>query len=85
MTRSWLFSVCFAATALASSPALAWGNYGHHIIGDLAAKNFSHEIPAFLRGPAVAFQVAELDREPDRTRNAASRMTRTAIPAISSM
>ena len=51
-------------------PALAWGYAGHRYIGELAARNFPKEIPAFLRTPAAATQIGILAQEPDTSRNA---------------
>jgi hypothetical protein len=56
--------------ALSSAPALAWGYTGHRYIGELAAKNFSGQIPAFLRTPAAITQIGLLAQEPDTSRNA---------------
>jgi hypothetical protein len=55
---------------LAPLPALAWGSLGHRFIGELAAKNFSPAIPAFLRTPEAGRRIGELAREPDRSRGA---------------
>jgi hypothetical protein len=57
-----------AAALLAASSAHAWGARGHEWISGLAIARLPPEIPAFLRTPDVADQVAALAREPDRWR-----------------
>jgi len=61
-----------AALILASSHtgAMAWGPVGHRMIGELAAKNFPSQIPAFLRTPQAQFEIGQLAREPDISKNA---------------
>ena len=56
--------------ALSSAPVLAWGGTGHRYIGELAARSFPKQIPAFLRTPAAATQIGLLAQEPDISRNA---------------
>ena len=62
------------AGALASfataTPAFAWGDSGHRMIGTLAIETLPGDVPAFLRGPHVAADVGEWAREPDRWRGA---------------
>jgi hypothetical protein len=48
----------------------AWGWEGHRMIGELAARNFPQDIPAFLRTPQARVQIGLLAQEPDRSRNA---------------
>jgi hypothetical protein len=55
---------------LLSTPAFAWGGTGHRYIGELAAKNFPKEIPAFLKTPMAVKQIGLLAQEPDISRNA---------------
>jgi len=57
-------------TALVPAPALAWGAAGHRMIGWTAVRALPAELPAFLRTPQAAADVAELSREPDRSRGA---------------
>ena len=52
----------------AAGQALAWGDTGHRIIGELGIQTLPAEVPAFLRAPGVAADVGELAREPDRWR-----------------
>ena len=65
-----LLAAVLAAAALPAGTALAWGNYGHRIVGQLGAEAFGPEIPAFLRTPKAIDQIGELAREPDRTKGA---------------
>lgn len=50
--------------------ALAWGSSGHRMIGELAIQSLPPELPAFLRKAEAARQVAEVAREPDRSKGA---------------
>ena len=52
----------------AADQALAWGDTGHRIIGELGIETLPDSVPAFLRAPGVAADVGELAREPDRSR-----------------
>lgn len=62
---------CLVAALLAlPGPALAWGATGHRMVGVVATEALPDEVPAFLRAPAVAVEIGELSREPDRSRNA---------------
>ena len=38
----------------------AWGGTGHRMIGELAAKNFPKEIPAFLKTATAVKQIGLL-------------------------
>lgn len=61
---------CAAAlTLLLAGSAQAWGTRGHEWISGLAIERLPVEVPAFLRRPAVAEDVAVLSREPDRWRS----------------
>jgi len=51
-------------------PASAWGYLGHHMIGEVAVKNFPAEMPAFLRTPLAVAQISALSQEPDISRGA---------------
>lgn len=51
-------------------PAFAWGAAGHRMVGEIAAENFSPDLPAFLRKPGVARDIGEWAREPDRSKGA---------------
>ncbi|HEY0266812.1 MAG TPA: hypothetical protein VGC16_08675 [Rhizomicrobium sp.] len=55
--------------SFAAGPALAWGYMGHHMIGEVAAKNFPAELPDFLRTPLFVSQLGSLSQEPDISRN----------------
>lgn len=52
------------------APAAAWGYFGHHMIGEVAVKNFPAELPAFLRTPLAVAQIGALSQEPDISRGA---------------
>jgi hypothetical protein len=55
-------------TLAAPSQVLAWGNAGHRMLGEAAARAFPTEMPAFLRTPQAARDIGELSREPDRSK-----------------
>jgi len=69
MVRRLVFIAAALALAGAPASALAWGNVGHRMIGQAAARALPTEIPAFLRTPQAATDVGELSREPDRTKD----------------
>jgi hypothetical protein len=60
----------FLSLLLAPVPAFAWGGTGHRYIGELAAKNFPKQIPAFLKTATAVKQIGLLAQEPDISRNA---------------
>jgi hypothetical protein len=63
--------LALAAVACASGwagEALAWGDTGHRMIGQLGAEALPASLPAFLRTPQAAADIGELAREPDRSR-----------------
>ena len=52
-----------------SVPACAWGFAGHEIIGEVAARNFRADLPAFLRSKLAISHIGMLSQEPDMSRN----------------
>src|SRR5262245_40335988 len=61
--------IALAALAVAvPTTLLAWGNTGHRIVGELAARALPAEVPAFLRPKQAALDIGELSREPDRSK-----------------
>ena len=60
-------AIMAAGLVLAPGQALAWGATGHRIVGVLGVEALPDEVPAFLRNPAVATEIGELAREPDRS------------------
>jgi hypothetical protein len=65
-----LSSLLAAALIAAPSQASAWGNAGHRILGEAAAKALPSEVPAFLRSKGAVTDIGELSREPDRSKGA---------------
>ena len=63
-----LLPALLAAVVILPTKALAWGDAGHRMIGQIAIEALPGELPAFLR--ASSADVAELAREPDRWRGA---------------
>ena len=65
-------AIGLAVTVLVTvhAPAFGWGATGHRYIGELAVRNFSKDIPAFLRTDQVAAQIGLMAQEPDISRNA---------------
>jgi hypothetical protein len=49
--------------------AFAWGYVGHQMIGEVAARHFPAELPAFLRNPQAVRRIGLLSQEPDVSRN----------------
>lgn len=69
MRPSSRLSAAVAGLALlAATSAQAWGTRGHEWISGLAAERLPPELPAFVRSPAAAAEIAVLSREPDRWR-----------------
>ena len=67
---SLTIACAMCAASLGASEALAWGSSGHRLIGELAVRSLPPELPAFLHKAEAARQVAEVAREPDRTKGA---------------
>jgi hypothetical protein len=59
-----------AVLGLHATPAFAWEETGHRLIGVVAAKAFPPELPDFLRRQEVVRKLGELSREPDRSKGA---------------
>jgi hypothetical protein len=55
-------------TLATPTPLLAWGNTGHRIIGEAAARALTPDTPEFLRTPQAIRDIGELSREPDRSK-----------------
>jgi hypothetical protein len=53
-----------------SRPAFAWGATGHEYVSGIAAETLPEELPAFVRTPEAAADIAVLGREPDRSKGA---------------
>ena len=69
MKSSVRLSVSLAVVALIAAPApsaLAWGAWGHRMVGVVAAESLPAAVPAFLRTPAAVAAIGEYAREPDR-------------------
>jgi hypothetical protein len=66
MMRSLLLA---CVVALLPAQALAWGYAGHQMIGEVAARHFPAELPAFLRTRLAAARIGRLSQEPDISRN----------------
>ena len=83
--QRWLSAVVIVFTVGANlanaDDARAWGAAAHRMIGGLAAQSLPAEIPAFLRSPEAARQIAEVAREPDRSRGAGQPHDPDADPA----
>jgi len=70
--RSVISVTAFVLCTAVFSPtvAFAWGASGHRLIGEIAIQSLPPELPAFLRKAEAARQVAEVAREPDRSKGA---------------
>jgi len=73
------FSIILAGAAILTVPALvfAWGDAGHRITGEAAARELPASMPAFFRNAAA--QLGYLNPEPDRWKD---RAERTLDPAL---
>jgi hypothetical protein len=63
------FAVLAFAAAIPSA-ALAWGDSGHRMVGQLGVEALGPEIPAFVRSKKAIADIGELAREPDRSKGA---------------
>ncbi|HYS46933.1 MAG TPA: hypothetical protein VEM35_10860, partial [Rhizomicrobium sp.] len=63
-----LIAAVLLTLAAFPAPSFAWSGAGHRMMGELAARNFPKDIPAFLK--AAAWQIGELAQEPDISRDA---------------
>jgi len=70
MRRLLLAAAAVVAVAAPAAPALAWGAYGHRVIGELGIQSLPPEVPGFLRAKGVDVTVGELARELDRSKGA---------------
>jgi hypothetical protein len=59
-----------AIMSLSSPAAVAWGATGHTLISRAAAESLPASLPAFLRTPAAADEIAALGPELDRSKDA---------------
>lgn len=50
--------------------AYAWGPDGHRMLGETAMRHLPAALPAFLHSDEAIWQIGQLSREPDRSRNA---------------
>jgi hypothetical protein len=55
---------------LAVSPALAWETTGHEWISGIAIEKLPDTVPAFVRTPRAAAEIAAMGNEPDLSKNA---------------
>jgi len=62
-----LVALTFAALP---AQALAWGATGHRIVATLGMEALPPEVPAFLRHEFTTVELAEVAREPDRSKSA---------------
>lgn len=60
--------VCAALLVLLPGTAFGWGNAGHQMIGEVAARHFPVELPAFLRTKDAVSRIGLLSQEPDTLR-----------------
>lgn len=58
------------ALTVGARDSLAWGATGHEWISGIADEMLPNEIPAFVRTPEAAADIAVMGREPDRSKGA---------------
>lgn len=68
--QSTLTAVLWALVAGAPLPCLAWGASGHEWVSGIAIEKLPETVPAFLRSPSAASEIAALGRELDRSKGA---------------
>src|SRR5262245_28383441 len=69
--RSTLFAPLYLAASVAcAGTAWGWGATGHEMVSGIAAELLPDTLPAFLRTPEVAAEIAVLGRELDRSKGA---------------
>src|ERR1700680_1932807 len=71
----------FLCVVLSPREALAWGASAYRMVGELASQSLPIEIPQFLRTPEAARQIAEVSREPARSKGAGEPHDSDADPA----
>ena len=65
MRMSRILAVIAVVQLAVASPALAWGDSGHRMVGEAAMRALPGSLPAFLRSPSAIMDVGEYSREPD--------------------
>lgn len=60
--------ICTALLVLLPGAAFGWGNAGHQMTGEAAARHFPAELPGFLRTKLAVSQIGTLSQEPDTSR-----------------
>lgn len=63
--KAALLSLTALGASMVASPVLAWGNGGHRMIGEEAAKALPTYMPGFLRSPEGVGDIGDFAREPD--------------------
>ncbi len=71
MRVSFSFALSILALTCCPSVARAWGNSGHRLINQLAARGLPADVPAFLRSDQAVAEIEYLGPEPDRWRSPA--------------
>ncbi|MCW5703289.1 MAG: hypothetical protein KIT82_11990 [Bradyrhizobium sp.] len=59
-----------AVACLAAGQALAWGAIGHEWVSGIAIEKLPEDVPAFVRAPEAAAEIAVMGRELDRSKGA---------------
>ena len=70
MRRALALAFALALGLAGATPAWAWLETGHRLTTIVGIEALPADVPAFLHTPAVMFKLAELSREPDRSRRA---------------
>jgi hypothetical protein len=76
-----IVATTFLCSVLGADQALAWGASAYRMAGELASQSLPIEVPEFLRAPEAARQIAEVSREPDRSKGAGEPHDADADPA----
>jgi hypothetical protein len=65
-----------------SADCWAWGATGHEWISGIAIEKLPHSVPAFVRTPEAAAEIAVLGRELDRSKGAGTKGYFCLMPAL---
>ena len=69
MKRKWMAALlALALSAGAGRAAWAWGATGHEYVSGIAIEKLPDSLPAFVRSPEAAAEIAVMGRELDRSK-----------------
>src|SRR4030095_16847683 len=66
--KLWTAMVSMALAASVPTSCWAWGATGHEMISGIAIEKLPDSLPAFVRSPEAAAEIAVMGRELDRSK-----------------